>query len=127
MKYFSENELVEMKNIVIKSHIQQRKSSPFTSHFSQNESNNAHKNVTINALLDKMDHFNKLPTEILTKIFASLTLRDKLRGACVSKMWNQLVYDKFHWKKLCFTEWKNGYFLIFFIYLLNHTLLAFRI
>ena len=90
MKYFTENELVEMKNVVIKSHIQQRKSSPFTSQFSQNKSIGAQK-----TMIDNIDHFSKLPTEILMKIFSRLDLRDKLKSACVSKSWNQLVFEKF--------------------------------
>ena len=107
MKYFTENELVEMKNVVIKSHIQQRKSSPFTSQFSQNKSIGAQK-----TMIDNIDHFSKLPTEILMKIFSRLDLRDKLKSACVSKSWNQLVFEKFHWNKLCFTDWKNGFYFI---------------
>ncbi len=108
MKYFSENELVEMKNIVIKSHIQQRKS--FTSQFNENKSIGCQK-----TMIDEIDHFSNLPTEILMKIFSQLDLRDKLKSACVSKSWHQSVYDKFHWNKLCFSDWKKGNFLGFYL------------
>lgn len=97
MKYFSENELVEMKNIVIKTHIQQRKT------LTKQESSSI-ENEDINS--DNL--FDKLPIEIMINIFSNMNLRDKLKAACVSKYWNQLIYDEFFWKKLSFSEWNDS-------------------
>lgn len=102
-QYFSENELVEMKNIVIKSHIQQRKSS-IPTNIPKNESN---KTEILNQPDDK---FSQLPNEVILKIFSHLNIRDRLKVAQVSKSWKELISDKFYWKKLSFKDWKQGFY-----------------
>lgn len=128
MKYFSEEELVEMKNIVIKSHIQKRKESSSTL-FNNNNNNSAKSSVETPHLDRQFTHIHSpmvatskitdttpstnlsvldLPNELLIKIFSNLSLRERLKVACVSKSCNQLIYDKAHWRSLDFTEWKQS-------------------
>lgn len=128
-KYFTENELVEMKNIVIKSHFQKRRehssslvaaqtfstASTETTKFNKQSQQsfirspmvqNKIKNTISNTCLNITD----LPNEIVLKIFSNLNIRDRLKAACVSKSWHQFIYDKTNWKSLNFFEWKKSKF-----------------
>lgn len=98
MKYFSEQELVEMKIIVIKSHMQQRKapnsSREFNNHDLKSDDND-----------DSKSHIDDLPSEIFLKIFSNLNNSDLLKVAQVSRRWNDMVYDKSNWNSLDISNW----------------------
>lgn len=93
MEYFTEEELVEMKIIVIKSHMQQRKS-PSGAKLNDTDLNQS-----------TVAHLNDLPDELLLNIFSYLSKSDVLKAAQVNRKWNGLVYDKTNWRNLDFDEW----------------------
>lgn len=103
MEYFTEEELVEMKIIVIKSHMQQRKS-PSGAKLNDTDLNQS-----------TVAHLNDLPDELLLNIFSYLSKSDVLKAAQVNRKWNGLVYDKTNWRNLDFDEWiqKKNCFLDF--------------
>ena len=116
LKYFSLGELSEMKNIVIKLHIQQRKR--FVGTKLENNKNVLIK-TTISAIEkplhlsiatnnQQVNSINDFPNEIMLKIFANLSFRDKFKCSQVSRKWNCLIYDKLNWKELNFNDWKPG-------------------
>lgn len=113
VKYFSLGELVEMKNIVIKLHIQRRKScSPLNKLSSYNkihgiEMEHPHVIKHQNLAIDNYSRsINNLPSEVLLKIFSNLSLKDKLRAAKVNKKWHLLIYDKSFWREININDWK---------------------
>lgn len=93
MKYFSEEELVEMKIIVIKCHMQRRKLDSF-----------GNLNDTTGGFEYKRG-VDDLPSELMLKIFSYLNNSEKLKAAQVSHRWNELVYSKVNWSSLDFVEW----------------------
>ena len=94
MEHFEEEELIEMKHLVVKLHLLQRK------HY-----------VSEDVKIDlKNDDYQKptitsLPNEILLKIFSCLNQRELLSLARVSRNWNILGYDPLQWTSLSFKEW----------------------
>jgi F-box/leucine-rich repeat protein 5 len=116
LKYFSLGELSEMKNIVIKLHIQQRKR--FVGTKLENNKNVLIKttisaiekplHLSIAANNQQVNSINDFPNEIMLKIFANLSFRDKFKCSQVSRKWNCLIYDKLNWKELNFDDWKPG-------------------
>jgi F-box/leucine-rich repeat protein 5 len=121
-KYFTQEELAEMKMIVIKLHLQRRKagygssgaaastepSHPFPRQLSVNQEE------TLNTQL-----FNNLPNELILKIFSYINHKDKIRSAQVCRKWNALIYDRSNWQELSFSEWKKSsmFFLLLEIFL----------
>jgi F-box/leucine-rich repeat protein 5 len=97
IEHFEEEELIEMKHLVIKLHLLQRK------HHHSSESKINLKNDDEN----KIKTINSLPNEILLKIFKSLNQKELLCLAKVSRNWNVLSYDPLQWSSLSFTEWLN--------------------
>ncbi len=98
MKHFTEEELLEMKILVIKSHMQQRKSQNAL-HSEQFSTSSSNENL--------VDSFDKLPDEMLLKIFSFLNYTEIFKAATVSKKWHSLIYDKSKWKQINFDEWKT--------------------
>ena len=96
MEHFKEDELIEMKNLVIKLHLQQKKCYQ-TEEVKINSNENKKSKSTIESL----------PHEILLKIFSNLNQRDLLNLATVSRNWNILSYDPLQWSTLSFIEWMN--------------------
>ena len=98
MEHFDSEELVEMKHLVIKLHLLQRK------HYHNNDSK-----IDLKSENDENNKstMNSLPNEILLKIFSSLNQRELLCLAKVSRNWNVLSYDPLQWSSLSFTEWLN--------------------
>jgi hypothetical protein len=96
MEHFAQEELIEMKYLVIKLHLQQRK------HNSEDVKINI-KKTNIN----EKPTMNSLPNEILMKIFSNLNQRELLNVARVSRSWNILSYDPLQWTRLSFVEWIN--------------------
>lgn len=94
MKYFSEEELVEMKIIVIKCHMQRRKTDSFGG-----------VNDAAGAGSEHRSGIDDLPSELMLKIFSYLNNSEKLKAAQVSHRWNELVYSKVNWRSLNFMEW----------------------
>ncbi len=125
LKYFSLGELTEMKNIVIKLHIQQRKR--FSSTKFANNKNNLIKSVipsiekplhlSISSNNQETKSIVDLPNEIMLNIFANLSLSDKFKCSQVSRKWNCLIYDKTNWKALNFNDWRSRK-ILFFLYLI---------
>lgn len=110
MEHFSEEELSEMKNVVIKLHMQQRKRSmPL-------DKTGGHLDAKIRASrinepeLISETSINEIPNELVLKIFSYLTNAEKLKSAKVCKKWNNLVYDQSNWKELVFSLWKSSKF-----------------
>lgn len=107
-EHFSEQELYEMKNVVIKLHMQQRKrTSPMNA-------SSGHVRAKIPALINQTEVdeppkacISQLPNEILLKIFSCLAYTEVLKCAQVCKKWNSLVYDRSNWKDLRFSDWKS--------------------
>ena len=99
MKYFTKNELLDMKIAVIKSHMKQRK-------FPANTNLQAASNIE-SIPLNLSPALNELPDELLLKIFSYLSFSDIFKLAKVSKRWHNLIYDKSNWKILNFMEWKS--------------------
>lgn len=98
MKYFDEKELIEMKILVLKSHLKQRKAQGA----SFESSNNTNSDSTSTSSI------NDMPNEILLKCFSYLNNSDLLKGAQVSSRWNELVYNtKSNWLDLDFSTWIN--------------------
>ena len=129
-KYFSQEELVSLKTLVIKLHMQQRKNNANSQDAAYKKEHPSADDATI--LMDRtrdeiQTSLHLLPDEILLKIFSNLTLGDKLKSARVCKRWNHLVYDKHNWNHLSFDDWKSsrphtflqrfvcGFFLISFL------------
>ncbi len=92
MQYFTEDELVEMKIVVIKSHLQQRKYSSKLSDIKKSQI------VGINS-------FDNLPYELCLNIFSYLSKPEMLKAAQVCSKWNELMYDKSNWKFLDLNDW----------------------
>lgn len=102
-EHFTEEELHEMKNIVIKLHMQQRKRS--------NGTKRKHcepKMKTFVTENQNLNYVNQLPDEILMKIFSFLSNSDKLKSAQVCRKWNELIYDPSNWNYLDFNHWKSS-------------------
>ncbi len=118
MEYFTKQELVEMKTIVIKSHMQHRKklnnNAPRDDDINKNNNNNDLKIDLDETKKREKIGINSLPNEVLLKIFSYLKFNDLMKSAKVSKKWNFLTYDSHQWRKLSFREWKqlNGEQLI---------------
>ncbi len=109
IKYFSEQELSEMKIMVIKSHMQQRKSQqhsqPQQQQHQQQPTGSA-QTLMVPASQSISASIDNLPDEILLKIFSYVNFAEIFKGAAqVSKKWNTLVYDKSNWKRLNFSNW----------------------
>lgn len=105
MQYFTEKELMEMKIIVIKSHMQQRKlnlnlsgDDPKTNLTIEHDKRLNNQNISI----------DKLPDEILMKICSQLKFKDLLKSAKVCRKWNKIVNDPFFWETLSFDECKSN-------------------
>ena len=100
LKYFTQDELTEMKNVVIKLHLQRNKNGPAAE--------------CIQPLLEPLSVnldslvFDKLPSEIMLKIFSHLDYKDRIRSAQTCKRWNALIYDRSNWKELSFADWKRS-------------------
>ncbi len=132
LKYFSLGELSEMKNIVIKLHIQQRKG--FTSTKLANNKNILARSTF--STIEKPLHLSittskkqcvsliDLPNEIMLKIFANLSLCDKFKCSQVSRKWNCLIYDKTNWKVLNFSDWRSS--IYYFLYIILYCCLNLR-
>lgn len=97
MKYFTEEELVEMKIVVIKSHMQQRKA--------PSSSREANHDLESDEAVDSTKHIDDLPSEIFLKIFSNLSNSELLKAAQVSRRWNETVYDRSNWKSLDMSNW----------------------
>ena len=114
MEYFSPEELADLKTLVIKLHMQQRKIN-LTSQMSAKKRENADDGASmlIGECCVANDELassciNQLPDEILLKIFSKLTFSDKFKSARVCKRWSHLVYDKNNWKSLSFVDWQSS-------------------
>jgi F-box/leucine-rich repeat protein 5 len=92
MQHFTIDELVEMKILVIKSHMQQRKTSSKSSDVKMSQE-------------VETTYFDDLPTELVLNIFSYLTKSEMLKAAKVCVKWNDLVYNKSNWKCLDFSDW----------------------
>ncbi|CAF0705363.1 unnamed protein product [Brachionus calyciflorus] len=107
LEHFTEEELHEMKNIVIKLHMQNRKRQH------PNSSKKSHSSAKIRTVIDENDalmtknYINELPNELLLKMFSFMSYSDKLKSARVCKKWNKLVFDKTNWTELNFSDWKS--------------------
>ena len=122
MEYFTQEELAELKTLVIKLHIQQRKVN-----LNDQENNSMKKeyfdDTSSSVLIDgikrenDLSSINQFPDEILLKIFSKLSFGDKFKSARVCKRWNHLVYDKSCWKKLSFVDWQTSKNLTFIYWL----------
>ena len=106
MEHFSEEELVEMKNNVIKSHMQQRKST-----VNSQPGLDINKKKMVEADDDSCNDvdqvFNRIPNEIMMKIFSYMKFTDLFACARVCTRWYDLIYDQSNWKKLNLSEWKK--------------------
>lgn len=123
LQYFTPEELAEMKTIVIKLHLSQKK---FSTIFHESKCKNGNeakttttsverestslrmseKSLGVNSTHDTT--INAIPNEILLKIFSYLPFSDKLRAASVCKKWNAIVYDPLNWNMLRFSEWTSS-------------------
>jgi F-box/leucine-rich repeat protein 5 len=105
-KYFSQEELAEMKNVVIKLHLQKRRKAGGPA---ESSGQPLPRQLTVNheETLDRQ-FFNHLPSEIILKIFSYMDHRDKIRAAEVCRKWNALVYDRSNWQELSFSDWKRS-------------------
>ena len=106
MEHFSEEELVEMKLNVIKSHMRQRKSSGSSS--SSVTGLNMDSDESKLSCLIQMEYFNRIPNEIMIKVFSYMDYPEMLECAQVCKRWNNLIYDESNWKKLNLSDWKKN-------------------
>ena len=108
MEHFSRDELIEMKNNVIKMHLQKRKvhMAKVTSLI---DNIGQMRNSQLPEADDEMESgINaQLPNEILLKIFSNLKLQDKLRAAQVCRKWNELVYSPSNWQCLEYKSWTS--------------------
>ncbi len=95
VKYFTEEELVEMKIVVIKCHMQRRKA----------DSYGGLSEAGLFEAMAEQGGIDQIPNEIMLKIFSCLSNSEKLKAAQVSRRWNQLVYSKANWSRLNFAEW----------------------
>ena len=112
MEYFTQQELAELKTLVIKLHMQQRKNNTNSQEMHRKEHTDDN---TI--LLDKSQDLiqpslHQLPDEILLKIFSNMSFGEKFKAAKVCKRWNSLIYDKSNWIKLSFSDWKTSNFYL---------------
>lgn len=107
LEHFTEEELHEMKNIVIKLHMQKRKHQ-YPNTLEKGDSNSKIENVLDNNDASSKSFVNELPNELLLKIFSFLSYSDKLRSSNVCKKWNNLIFDKFNWVELKFSDWKSS-------------------
>ncbi len=87
-----------MKNLVIRMHLQK----------SKHRSDNSNLQIELDKEDELFGDFNKLPDELLVKIFSYLKQKDVLNVARVSKKWNTLANDCFRWSKLSFADWKSN-------------------
>ncbi|RNA08313.1 F-box LRR-repeat 5-like [Brachionus plicatilis] len=101
-EHFTEEELHEMKNIVIKLHMQQRKR-PHGAKRARCEP----KMKNLASDRPNSNYINQLPDELLLKIFSLLSTSDKLRSAQACRKWNKLIYDPCNWTYLDFNQWKS--------------------
>jgi hypothetical protein len=127
LEYFTREELAEMKTIVIKMHLQQRKFStvvpppPESTTPTPNVCPKKTNEKSTTELREDPDYsgsissLNQLPNELLLKIFSQLSYQDKLNSARVCKKWNSLVYDRVNWRKLNFSDWKSSIHLFWFV------------
>lgn len=99
-EHFSEEELVEMKYLVIKLHLQKRKQNDEANKIDLNIDNSTN-SVT------KETRIDELPNELLLKIFSYLNCRELLNTAKVSRAFNLLSYDPSNWTSLSFSKWIN--------------------
>lgn len=103
LEHFTEEELHEMKDVVIKLHMQQRKR-PYGATKSQCEP----KMKTFVSDRQTSNYINKIPNEILLKIFSFLSVSEKFKTAQVCRKWNKLIYDPSNWNCLDFNKWKSS-------------------
>ena len=133
MQHFSVEELIEMKNNVIKLHLQQRKIvaqvcssvlmasrelAPLAAmshkkrHVIESEldsevkaSTRARTPGTLQGKSEQPIPINQLPSELMLKIFSNLGQADLFKAAQVCKKWHALVYSPSNWSRLRFKEW----------------------
>lgn len=100
MQHFTQQELADLKYIVIKLHMQQRKKNAGNVNLNPSandgESHDAKATLVCSATeeSDAPVSINQLPDEILLKVFSKLNFSDTFRAAKVSRKWNQLAYDQ---------------------------------
>jgi F-box/leucine-rich repeat protein 5 len=126
-KYFTIDELKEMKTTVIKLHLQNRKRN--LDNIKQETSKLVHlkvctisnlilsskeltlhenKNIYIKNKDSSTISLNDLPNEILLKIFSFLSFNEKFKVTRVCKRWYSTIYDPKYWKELCFDQWNSN-------------------
>jgi F-box/leucine-rich repeat protein 5 len=104
-EYFTQQELADLKLLVIKLHMQQRKKSDLNSQ--QNHAKRRESQELGGESQSDHQSINQLPDEILLKIFSKLSFGDKFKSAKACKRWNHLIYDKTCWTQLAFTtDWQ---------------------
>lgn len=110
MEYFTQEELADLKTLVIKLHIQQRKTNLNEQPNGEMKKESQEDTVLIDGFMreNDMSSINQLPDEIILKIFSKLSFGDMFKSARVSKRWNHLIYDKNNWKKLTFADWQTS-------------------
>jgi len=126
LQHFTIDELKEMKNTVIKLHLQKRKRNsdnikektsklkkleilPLSNYQKsslaespENKNNLLFKSINYDS---SSISFNELPNEIILKIFSFLTFVDKFKSTRVCKKWYNTIYDPQNWNELCFAQW----------------------
>lgn len=98
-QHFSENELMEMKTLVIKQHLLQHR-----------KAREQHQQGPIKIEDKTKRHacsIDSLPNEILLKVFSYLKCGDLMRSSQVSRNWNLLAYEPSFYKHISFNEWKS--------------------
>lgn len=135
MQHFSVEELIEMKNNVIKMHLQRRKviaqvyssvlkvskdlaplagKSNRKRHLIQSalptESESNHGTTSVQKYKDKIEPsqssmINQLPNELMLKIFSDLDQASLFKAVQVCQKWKALVYNPTNWNRLCFQDW----------------------
>lgn len=125
-KHFTIDELKEMKNTVIKLHLQKQKrnldniraktskqinlellpiSKYFISNLNESERNKSSTYNENNNNDSSSISFNDLPDEIILHIFSFLSFNDKFKATRVCKKWYNTIYDPKNWNELCFDQW----------------------
>ncbi|KAJ8301442.1 hypothetical protein KUTeg_020429 [Tegillarca granosa] len=111
MKYFTFEELKQLKNTVIQQHVQQI----------QQKTQDTERKIILDEVTSESDdevekykkekqrtNLDKIPDEVMLNVFQYLNPKELITCAQVSHHWNNLALDGSLWKTFCPVQWSKG-------------------
>ncbi|KAK3587105.1 hypothetical protein CHS0354_023558 [Potamilus streckersoni] len=112
MKYFTFEELRELKAQVLEQHFEKTESSdtsPDSEKYVQDSLSTETKEEEKNDNSEECLEIEQLPDEVLLNIFSYLNPQDLCRSAQVCRNWNKLAFHGSFWKNLYPVQWAKGH------------------